>query len=146
LPRDHHPPRRKAKGPVTPPQPGPRLRSEATQPPPCLPSAQGPRWSPCARCAGTADAPTVIVCSFDGFPGGRWQIVTLSLPLQPPAQFATQLLPSRWKPSSHFTCFPCSQTSSSPQRLPHAPHVFRTLPLSPQALALAPHAFPFGWS
>jgi len=29
-------------------------------------------------CAGTADAPTVIVCAFSGFPGGMWQIVTFS--------------------------------------------------------------------
>jgi hypothetical protein len=35
-----------------------------------------PRVSPCPWWAGTADWLTVIVCTFPGFPGGRWQIVT----------------------------------------------------------------------
>src|SRR5207248_6134212 len=30
-----------------------------------------------ARCAGTADSPTVITCAFAGLPGGLWQTGTL---------------------------------------------------------------------
>jgi hypothetical protein len=59
-------------------------------------------------CAGTAGAPTVIVCAFPGFPGGMWQIVTLASPAPAaPGWLATSptsaVMPS--KPRSHQLVF-----------------------------------------
>src|SRR4029079_6006738 len=39
-----------------------------------------PSVSPCARWAGTEDAPTLMLCGFPGLPGGMWQISTLGAP------------------------------------------------------------------
>lgn len=44
---------------------------------------QAPRVSPCRRCACTAGEPTVMACALARFPGGMWQMVTLSVPLVP---------------------------------------------------------------
>jgi len=59
-------------------------------------------------CAGTAEAPTTIVCALSGFPGGMWQILTLSSP-SPTADGelatnpASAVMPS--KPRNHQLVF-----------------------------------------
>ena len=43
------------------------------------PASQEPNVSPWSRWAASADILTSIVCALSGFPGGIWQMITLSL-------------------------------------------------------------------
>src|SRR6185369_4738621 len=38
------------------------------------------KWSPCARWAGTAAGPTLMLCGLLGLPGGMWQTFTFGAP------------------------------------------------------------------
>jgi hypothetical protein len=63
---------------------GPLSRQQSVDP-----LAQMP--SPCALCAGTAGAPTVMSCMLAGLPGGRWHSVTLSPAASVPALVSTEI-------------------------------------------------------